>query len=81
MSSTFLKTGADAPPNFSHGGRGRVNVHPNKGRGYSRLRFLHIYPDQVETILIALSCAREELGTEYDSVALDAICMLYLATR
>jgi hypothetical protein len=71
MSSEFFKTG----------GKGRVNVHPNKGRGYSRLRFLHIYPEQVETILDALSFAREELGTEYDSVALDAICMHYLANR
>ena len=53
----------------------------SKDRGYSRLRFLHLYPEQVETILIALSHAREELDTQYDSVALDAICMHYLANR
>ena len=81
MSSSFLKSGRTAPAEFSQGGGGRVHVRPCKNRGYSRVRFLHIYPEQVETILIALSDAREELGTEYDSVALDHICMHYLVNR
>ena len=81
MSSSFLKSGRTAPAEISQGGGGRVHVRPCKNRGYSRMRFLHIYPDQVETILDALSFARDELGTEYDSVALDNICMHYLATR
>jgi hypothetical protein len=81
VSNSFLKSGRTAPLDYSHGGGGRVHVRPNKDRGYSRLRFLHLYPEQVETILNALAIAREELGTEYDSVALDAICMNYLANR
>jgi hypothetical protein len=81
MSSRFLKTGLDAPAVFSQGGGGRVHVRPCKNRGYSRLRFMHVYPDQVESILQALSLTREELDTEYDSVALEAICLHYLANR
>jgi hypothetical protein len=81
VSNSFLKSGRTAPAEYSQGGGGRVHVRPNKDRGYSRLRFLRLYPEQVETILIALSHAREELDTQYDSVALDAICMHYLANR
>jgi hypothetical protein len=81
MNNSFLKSGRTAPADYFQSGGGRVHVRPNKDRGYSRLRFSHIYPEQVETILSALAFAREELGTEFDAVALDAICMHYLANR
>lgn len=61
------------------GGRGKVNISTNHSTGRTRLRFYGVAPDQLETILIALGHARSELGTEHDAVALDAICMAYLA--
>ena len=45
-----------------------------------RLRFYGIDSDRLETIVRALSVARNDLGTEYDSVALEAICQHFLAT-
>ena len=59
---------------------GQVDVRRTERTGKSRLRFYGIADDQLENIRTALSLARSELGTEFDSVALDAICMTYLAT-
>jgi hypothetical protein len=47
--------------------------------GSWRLRFYHSHDDQVETIESALDRARDEMGTEFDAVALEAICMNYLS--
>jgi hypothetical protein len=47
--------------------------------GSHRLRIYHAHEDQIETIQLALDHARSELGTEFDSVALDAICTNYLS--
>jgi hypothetical protein len=47
--------------------------------GSWRLRFYHSHDDQIETIELALERARQEMGTEFDVVALEAICMNYLS--
>jgi hypothetical protein len=60
--------------------RGRVNVRFNASRNIFRLRFNAVHQDQMATIQQALEDARAELGTEYDTVALEAICLSYLAT-
>lgn len=59
---------------------GRVDVRRTERTGKSRLRFYGVADDQLEIIRTALSLARSEFGTEFDSVALDAICVSYLAT-
>lgn len=59
--------------------RGRVNVRFNAGRNTFRLRFNAVHQDQMTTIKQALEDARAEWGTEYDVVALEAICLSYLA--
>ncbi len=59
---------------------GKVDVRFSQTAGKYRLRFYAVAPDHAETILNALKRARSELGTEYDAVALEAICMAYLAT-
>ena len=38
-----------------------------------------VYPDQKETIRIALDKAKSEAGTEFDAVALEAICLNYIS--
>jgi hypothetical protein len=58
---------------------GKVDVRFSKSTGKFRLRFHGVAPDQKETILLALERARSELETEYDAVALEAICMNYLS--
>lgn len=58
---------------------GKVDVRFSDSTGKYRLRFYAVAPDHRETILNALKRARSELGTEYDSVALEAICMNYLS--
>lgn len=50
-----------------------------KCRDGNRLRFYHAHEDQIETLQLALDRARSELGTEFDVVALEAICMNYLS--
>ena len=80
MSSNFLMSGPAAPGPKTMGGNGRVNTRFNEKRGYSRFRFQRVYPDQAETILQALAVAREASNTEFDAVALDAICQHFLAT-
>ena len=47
--------------------------------GSHRLRFYHAHEDQIQTLQLALGRVRSELGTEFDLVALEAICMGYLA--
>jgi hypothetical protein len=47
--------------------------------GSSRLRFYHAHDDQIEIIERSLDRAREEIRTEFDVVALEAICMNYLS--
>lgn len=60
--------------------RGRINAHFNPKRGTYRLRLGSLHEDQVETILLALKKSRSEAGTDYDAVALELICLSYLAT-
>ena len=83
MSSHFLKTGTPVPGvrgGYNNGVRGRVNVRYNAKRDSYRYRFQPIYREQAKTINLALILAREEGETEYDSVALEYICMNFLAT-
>jgi len=70
--TSFIKH-VDANP------RGRVNVRFNAKRRTSRLRFTSVHEDQMETILYALKVSRAMAETEYDTVALELICMSYLA--
>ncbi len=60
---------------------GRVDKRFTERSGKWRLRFYSVAPDHLEVVLAALQAAREEIGTEYDSVALDAICVEFLASR
>jgi hypothetical protein len=59
---------------------GRVDVRQTERTGKSRLRFYGVADDQLEIIQTALFLARSELGTDFDTVALDGICTSYLAT-
>jgi len=52
-----------------------------KRTGKARLRFYNVAPDHLEIILTALKMCREELDTEYDTVALEAICLHYLGAK
>ena len=56
----------------------RMNVRLCKDGSY-RIRFYHVHEDQLETIQLALETARSEGGSDFDSVALDNICMAFLA--
>jgi hypothetical protein len=47
--------------------------------GSYRLRFYHVHEDQIETIQLALERARSEGESDFDVVALDRICVAYLA--
>lgn len=47
--------------------------------GSYRLRFYHAHADQIEIIELGLERARQEANTEFDNVALEAICMNYLS--
>lgn len=44
-----------------------------------RMRVYSLHEEQVEIIQAALELARHESNTAYDSVALERICMHYLA--
>lgn len=82
MSSKFLKSAKSLPGvrgGYNNGTRGRVNVRYNGKRDSYRYRFQPIYRDQAESINLALALAREEFETEYDAVALEYICLNYLA--
>jgi hypothetical protein len=60
-------------------GSGKVDVRFCKRTGKFRMRFYSVAPDQLETILLALKHARKLGETDYDSVALEFICMHYLS--
>lgn len=60
--------------------RGKVDVRMNHHTGKARLRFYGVAPDQQESILAALEMAGKEFETLHDSVALEAICLVYLNT-
>jgi hypothetical protein len=57
----------------------RMNIRKCKDGSYC-LRFYHAHEDQIETIQLALDHARLEGGSDFDTVALDRICMAYLST-
>ena len=59
---------------------GRVDIRQSKRDGKYRLRFYNVAEDQLETILLALRAARIQMGTDHDSVALDAMAMCLLAS-
>jgi len=60
---------------------GKMDERLTKRTGKYRLRFYAVAPDQLEIIKLALKLAREECNTNFDSVALDAICLEFIATR
>jgi len=60
---------------------GKVDIRTMKRTGKARLRFYGVAPDHLEIILEALKLAREEFNTEYDTVALDSICMHFLNSQ
>jgi len=60
--------------------KGRVDVRIMKKTGKARLRFYDVYPELLETILIALEKARNEGNTHSDTVALSSICMDFIVT-
>ena len=59
---------------------GRVDVRFRESTGKARMRFFALAEEHVENIQLALKIIREELDTDYDSVALDAMATHFLAT-
>ncbi len=58
-----------------------TRMHSRKGKfGSYKISFYHIHEDQLELIKRALQIAREEGESDFDSVALDGICLSYLAS-
>lgn len=57
---------------------GKVDVRTNQVSGKARMKFYRLAPEQLEIIQAALEQARLELGTNYDSVALEGICLSFL---
>lgn len=62
-------------------GSGRVDVRMTQRTGKVRLRFYGVAPDQLDSIVEALNMARQDLSTDYDTVALEQICLYFLATH
>jgi hypothetical protein len=60
---------------------GRVDIRTRESSGKSRLRFYGLAKDQLATIVYALAVARGLGETEFDAVALELICMQFLATQ
>jgi len=60
---------------------GRVDIRTIKRTGKARLRFYAVAPEHLEIILAALETARKDLDTEFDTVALEGLCMHYLNTK
>ena len=60
--------------------KGKVDVRVMKNSEKARLRFYNVYPDQLETIQIALEKARTEAPTHSDTVALEMICLDFIST-
>ena len=68
------------PNNHGESVRGKAHLRFNSQRGTYRFRFNGVHKDQAEVILGALEKARMEASTDYDTVALDRICIAYLAS-
>ena len=60
---------------------GKADVRITKRNGKARIRFYGVAPDHLDMIQLALKEAREQLNTEYDTVALEAICLDFLINR
>lgn len=56
------------------------NITQSKRNALYRLRIYGLDQDRLDTIVQALSIARTECDTEYDAVALENICLHFLAT-
>ena len=48
-------------------------------KGYKKVMSFKFYEDQKVTIDLALGKAKKEINTEFDSVAIEAICLNYLS--
>lgn len=59
---------------------GHARTRFNPRRGTYRLRFPAMHEDQLESVLAALHKARGEADTNFDSVALEMICLAYLGS-
>lgn len=59
---------------------GRVDVRFRESTGKARMRFYGLAEEHVDNIQLALKFIREELNTDFDSVALDAMATHFLAT-
>ena len=57
----------------------RVDIRQMQRTGKRRLRFYDVFPDQLPQIEAALEKARQEMGTDHDTQALEMICVHYLA--
>ena len=57
----------------------QVDVRQMRRSGLFRMRFYSLHADQLPTIRAALEKARDEMGTDHDSQALEMICVHYLA--
>ena len=61
--------------------KGKVDIRTCNRNGKARLRFYDVAPDHLEMIKQALQVAREQTGSEHDTVALEAICMHFLSSN
>lgn len=57
---------------------GRVDIRVTQRDGKARLRFYGINPEQLVLVKLALEKAREEMETDFDSVAFEAVCLYFL---
>lgn len=58
--------------------KGRRDARQSKRDGKTRLRFYGLSDEQVRIIDLALEGVRKEMETDFDAVALEAICHHYL---
>jgi hypothetical protein len=56
----------------------RMNIRKCKD-GSFRIRIYHLHPEQIELIQLALGKARLEGCSDFDSVALERICMAFIS--
>ena len=59
---------------------GKMNTYYNSKRERYRCRLNNVHPDQLFIYQKAFELARKDTGSEFDAVALDAICQHFLAT-
>lgn len=76
MATGYVLAGEDQ----AMGKRAEFSGRGSRSGTTQRIRVYALHEDQVELIKAALEMAREESGTEYDSVALTNICLAYLAS-